>query len=265
MSQKERHAAFVKLHDRSSLLVLPNAWDAASARVVENAGARAVATSSVAIATSLGFPDGNHLPKADALDTVRRIAGAVAVPVTADLEEGYGDTADEIADTAIRAAEAGAVGMNIEDAMKPADALAARLKTVRAALKARGLAFFINARIDAFLRGHDNPLGEAIARAKMYAEAGADGIFVPAVMKADDIQALAAATPLPLNVLLWPGLPPAAALPALGVARLSVGGGLQRAALGATDRAARALLGGDPTVMTDLALAPDVFKRVVNI
>lgn len=265
MTQTDKHAAFVKLHDRSSLLILPNAWDAASARVVVHAGARAVATSSVAVATSLGHADGGHLAKDDALAAVGRIARSVEVPVSADLEEGFGETPDDVADTAVRAAETGAVGMNMEDAAKPAEAYVAKLKAVRAALKARGLPFFINARIDVFLRGHAEPLDEAIRRARLYADAGADGVFVPAAVKADDIRALAAATTLPLNVLQWPGLPDVKDLAGLGVARFSAGGGTQRAALGALDRAARALLAGDTTPMTDASLAADVFKRVVNI
>ncbi len=264
MTPADKHAAFVTLHDRSRLLILPNAWDAASARVIAHAGAPAIATSSVAVATTLGFADGNNVPKADALDFVRRIAGAVNVPVSADLEEGFGATPDEVAHTAVQAARAGAVGMNMEDAAKSPDAYVAKLKTARAALKSAGLPFFINARIDVFLRGHADPLNEALVRARAYAEAGADGLFVPAAVKPDDIRALAAATDKPLNLLLWPGLPPARELLALGVARLSAGGATHRAALGATERAARAFLAGDAGPMGELALAADVFRQVVN-
>ena len=265
MSQSDKHAAFVKLHDRSRLLILPNAWDAASARVIAYAGASAIATSSVAVATVLGHADGGHLPKADAIDAVWRIAKSVDVPVSADLEAGFGATPDEAADTAVQAARAGAVGMNMEDEAKDADAYAAKVKASRAALKAADLPFFINARIDVFLRGHDDPLNEAVRRAKLYAEAGADGIFVPAAVKPDEIRTLAAATSLPLNVLHWPGLPPAGDLLALGVARYSAGGGIQRAAVGATERAARAFLAGDAGPMAELGLPADIFKRVVNI
>lgn len=265
MTHADKHAAFVKLHDRSSLLILPNAWDAASARVVVHAGAKAVASSSVAVATSLGFPDGNHLPKADALDAVRRMSKAVDVPMSADLEEGFGETPDDVTDTTVQAARAGAVGMNLEDAVKSPEAFAAKLRAIRAALKAAGVPFFINARIDTMLRNAPGGLDDAIARAKLYAEAGADGIFVPGVVKPDDIRELAAATPLPLNLLHWPGLPPVGELLGLGVARFSAGGGIHRTALGATERAARAFMSGDPSPMGDLALAADVFKRVVNI
>lgn len=265
MTQFDKHAAFAKLHDRSSLLILPNAWDAASARVIAYAGAKAVATSSVAVATVLGFADGGHLPKADAIDAVRRIAKSVDLPVSADLEAGFGASPAEVADTVVQAAKAGAVGMNMEDEAKDADAFVAKLKAARAALAAAGLPFFINARVDVILRGHSDPLNEAVRRAKLYAEAGADGIFVPAAVKPEDIRALAAATPLPLNVLHWPGLPPAGELLALGVARYSAGGGIQRAAIGATERAARAFLSGDAGPMAELGLAPDVFKKVVNV
>lgn len=264
MTHADKHAAFVKLHDRSRLLILPNAWDAASARVVAYAGAAAVVTSSSAVATSLGFPDGNRLPRADAIDAVRRIAGSVTVPVSADLEEGFGETPEAVAETVVMAARAGAVGMNLEDAVKPVDWFLSRLRAARAALSSAGLPFFINARIDTFLRGQADPLSDAIARARHYAEAGADGIFVPAAVKPEDIRALSGATDKPLNLLLWPGLPPTAELPGLGVARLSAGGGLQRAALGATERAARAFLAGDNGPMAELGLAADVFKRIVN-
>jgi 2-methylisocitrate lyase-like PEP mutase family enzyme len=264
MTHADKHAAFVKLHDRSALLILANAWDAASARVIEHAGAKAVATSSVAVATSYGYADGNHLPKADALGAVRRIARSVEVPVSADLEEGFGITPDEVADTAVQAAKAGAVGMNFEDAVKDAAAYAAKLKAMRAALKAAGLPFFINARVDTLLRNAPGGLDDAIARAKLYAEAGADGIFVPGAVKPDDIRALAAATPLPLNVLLFPGLPPVKDLLALGVARFSTGGGPHRAALGATDKVARAILAGETTAIAEMGLAADVFRTVVN-
>lgn len=265
MTHADKHAAFVKLHDRSELLILANAWDAASARVIAHAGAKAVATSSVAVATSYGYADGNHLPKADALDAVRRIARSVDVPVSADLEEGFGATPDEVADTAVQAAKAGAVGMNFEDAVKDPHAYAAKLKATRAALKSAGLPFFINARVDTLLRNAPGGLDDAISRAKLYAEAGADGIFVPGAVKPEDIRALAAATPLPLNVLHWPGLPPAGELLALGVARYSAGGGIHRAAIGATERAARAFLAGDAGPMSELGVAADVFKSVVNV
>lgn len=265
MTQAERHAAFVKLHDKSSLLILPNAWDAASARLVVHAGARAVATSSVAVATSLGYADGGHLPREEAIAAIRRIVRAVDVPVTADLEQGFGDTPEAVGDTVVQAAEAGAVGMNIEDAAQPVEGFLARLAGARAALKAAGLPFFINARIDVFLRNHPEPLQEAIRRARLYADAGADGIFVPAAVQPDEIRALASATTLPLNVLQWPGLPPAGELAGLGVARYSAGGATQRAALGALERAARALLGGDPGPMADAALPADVFKQVINV
>ena len=264
MSRSDRHAAFVKLHDRSSLLLLPNAWDAASARIIAHAGAKAIATSSVAVATSLGFPDGNRLPRTDAIDAVRRIALAVSIPVTADLEEGFGETPEDVAETAAQAAEAGAVGLNIEDGTHPPERLAARITAISARMKRDDTPLFINARIDAFLRGHATPLEETLRRIRLYEAAGASGIFVPGAVKPDDIRAITSATKLPVNILTFPGLPPVADLQGLGVARLSGGGGIHRAAMGVTDRAARAFLSGDLGPMAENALDGAVFKQVLN-
>jgi 2-methylisocitrate lyase-like PEP mutase family enzyme len=264
MSRDDRYQTFAKLHDRSALLLLPNAWDAASAKVIANAGAKAIATTSVGVATSLGFPDGNRLPRADAIDAVRRIAGAVPVPVTADLEEGFGDTPDEVAETAALAAAAGAVGLNIEDDTHPPERLAARIAAIAARMAKDATPLFINARIDAFLRGHSEPLAETLSRIPLYEAAGASGIFVPGAVQPGDIRTLCAATKLPVNVLTFPGLPPVGDLQGLGVARLSGGGGVHRAAMGVTDRVARAFLAGDLGPMAENGLAGDVFKRVLN-
>ncbi|MCC6921086.1 MAG: isocitrate lyase/phosphoenolpyruvate mutase family protein [Alphaproteobacteria bacterium] len=243
MSHADRYAAFEKLHDRSALLRLPNAWDAASARIIVHAGAKAVATTSSGVANVLGYPDGNKLPRDMAVDAVARIAAAVDVPVSADIEEGFGDTPEAVAETVARIADAGAVGINIEDAVKPAEILAAKIAAIRKRLGATPL--YINARIDTWLRGHADPLNEALRRAPLYLAAGASGIFVPGVAKPDEIRAVCAAVKAPINVLLWPGLPSPPELSALGVARLSAGGGITAAAFGATLKAATAFLDQD--------------------
>jgi 2-methylisocitrate lyase-like PEP mutase family enzyme len=240
--QAEKGAAFRALHDRTRTLVLPNAWDAVTARVFEAAGFPAVATTSAALAWSLGYPDGELVPRAEAIAAVRRIANAVAVPVTADMVAGFGATPEEVAETVRLLIDAGAVGMNLEDTdhgasvralLEPA-AHAAKVRAARAAADSTGVPFVINARVDVYLAA----VGElaerrdhAVRRANLYREAGADSLFVPGVRDAETIGKLAAAIHGPLNVLAGPGTPPVAELRMLGVARVSVGAGPANATL----------------------------------
>jgi 2-methylisocitrate lyase-like PEP mutase family enzyme len=228
---------FRRLHTEG-VLVLPNAWDAASARIVERAGALAVATTSGAVAWSLGVPDGDRLPLDLLAGAVGRIAAAVALPVTADVESGGPDVA-----TTVRAVlDAGAVGINIEDGGNSAEEHADRVGTAR---EAAGPSLFVNARTDLFLFGIGDPevrLAETIRRGRLYAEAGADGVFVPGVTDPAVLRVLVAEIPVPLNVLAGPGAPAVAELAAVGVRRVSVGTGLAEAAYGVADRAARELL-----------------------
>jgi 2-methylisocitrate lyase-like PEP mutase family enzyme len=224
---------FRQLH-RSGVLVLPNAWDAASARLVERAGAAAVATTSGAVAWSLGVPDGDRLPLELLAGALDRIAAAVAVPVTADVESGGPD----VAATARAVIEAGAVGINIEDG---GGSVELHRDRVAAARDAGGPDLFINARTDVYLRGIGDPegrLADTIERARVYAAAGADGIFVPGVLDPAVLRTLAAEIPLPVNVLAGPGGPSVAELAGL----VSVGTGLAQVAYAAADRAARELL-----------------------
>lgn len=256
MSLRDRAAAFRRLHraDARTILVLPNAWDVISARLVEEAGARAIATTSAGISWSLGRPDGEGLTRAEMLDAVRRIAGAVRVPVTADVEGGYGTgTPDEVAETVRAVLAAGAVGVNLEDALghggqplRTPDDQAARIAAARAAARAEGVELFINARVDVYLLEVGAPEGrfdETIRRARVYVTAGADGVFVPGVLDAPTIQRLAAAVVAPLNVLAKPGAPSVSELRELGVARVSVGPGVASAAMAVIRRAAVELLG----------------------
>jgi 2-methylisocitrate lyase-like PEP mutase family enzyme len=228
---------FRRLH-AERVLVLPNAWDAASARLVERAGAAAVATTSGAVAWSLGVPDGDRLPLDLLAGAVERIAAAVAVPVTADVESGGPD----VAATVRAVLAAGAVGVNLEDGGGPVEAHRDR---VAAARDAGGRDLFVNARTDLYLVGIGDPddrLTETISRAGVYAQAGADGIFVPGVTDPGVLRTLVAEIPLPLNVLAGPGAPPVDELAAIGVRRVSVGTGLAEVAYAAADRAARDLL-----------------------
>jgi 2-methylisocitrate lyase-like PEP mutase family enzyme len=226
---------FFALHT-SGLLMLTNAWDAGSARLVHSAGAAAVATSSAALAWAHGFADGEKLPTDLLLATVRGMAGAVPVPVSVDIEAGCSADPQAVAQLAVAIAQAGAVGINIEDGTQPVDLLCAKISHIRQACAAQGVRLFINARTDVFIRGlaaPDQRVAETLSRAQLYAAAGAHGLFVPKLLAAGDITAVVAGSPLPVNVMAVPGLPSAAQLQALGVRRLSAGSALAEATWGA--------------------------------
>lgn len=207
--------------------MLPNAWDVASALAVERAGARAIATSSGAVAAVLGYPDGERIPAAEMLDMVRRIAAAVELPVTADLEAGYGDPVA----TARAAWEAGVVGMNLEDGGGSPSAHAEQVAAVRAAVPE----LVINARIDV------TDVEDVVDRAGRYLGAGADCVY-PIFVAPEAIGELVRRIPGPVNALARAGVPPVPELAALGVRRISVGSGLHRASLAFAETAARQLL-----------------------
>jgi 2-methylisocitrate lyase-like PEP mutase family enzyme len=226
---------FAALH--RDFLILPNAWDAGSARLMAHAGAAAIATSSAAVAWTHGYADGEAMPPELALQTVRAIAAATELPVSADIEAGYAADATAAAERAGQVLDAGAVGINIEDGAGAPDLLAAKIEAIKKTAQRKGAAIWINARIDVSLKRlmtGDAALKETIRRARLYEGAGADSIFAPAVVEPDDIRAITAGTSLPVNALAWPGLPDAAALKTLGVRRLSAGSGI---ALMATDLA----------------------------
>ncbi|MEU0558507.1 isocitrate lyase/phosphoenolpyruvate mutase family protein [Dactylosporangium sp. NPDC006015] len=233
-------ALFRSLHDPADPLVLVNAWDAASARVVAAAGARAVATTSAGVAWTLGVPDGDALTRDAMLAHLRRVVAAVDVPVTADVESGFGATPDEVAETLRGVADAGAVGVNLEDTVRgerPGLREVAGQVARIAAARAAAPDVYINARIDTYLRGTDD-LEQTIERARAYLDAGASGIFVPGVVDTDTIGRLAAAIPAPLNILVGPGAPTVAELGKLGVARVSLGSWVAEAAYAVARRAA---------------------------
>jgi 2-methylisocitrate lyase-like PEP mutase family enzyme len=244
-SSSGKAAALLSLHAGPGF-VLPNAWDAGSARILEQVGFPAIATTSAGIAWSCGVPDGGAMDRDTMLERVGRIVAAVSVPVTADLEAGYGDTADEVADSVARAVETGAVGGNLEDAIGGglfdiAEAVD-RVAAARAAAP-RGT-FVLNARTDTYFAGTDgDPFAETVERANRYVEAGADCVFVPGVVGEETIRRLAAALPGPLNLVA--GLADttdAGTLFSLGVKRVSLGGSLARAVLGMLERAGRELI-----------------------
>jgi len=252
MTQSERAAHFRQLHDTRPL-VLPNAWDAASARVIELAGAPAIASTSAGVSWAHGRGDGQTLRREEMLQAIRAMVQTVAVPVTADVEGGYGQGAvDDVAETVRALVAIGAAGINLEDSpgrggkrlLEPA-AHAERVRAARAAARDAGGDLVINARIDVYLFQVGAPetrFDAAVARANAYRAAGADCLFVPGVIDAGTIAALAKAIDGPLNIMAMPGAPATSELAALGVARVSVGPGIAQIALAATRRAARELL-----------------------
>ncbi len=243
--QRQRAEVFRALHDRSSILVLANAWDVASAKMIAKAGAKAIATTSAGVANSLGYADGNVLPRDLAVAAVQRIARGVDLPVTADIEEGYGETAGAVCETIEAIIEAGAVGINIEDGRNPPDVLAERIAAIRERTAALGVPLFINARTDVYLLGLTSVgerLGETVRRARLYQEAGADGIFVPRLAERESIASLCQQVELPINLLAVPGLTIPAELGTLGVARLSAGSAIFKASLRFAEHCVQALL-----------------------
>jgi 2-methylisocitrate lyase-like PEP mutase family enzyme len=248
-AQVEPAARLRGLHQKRPL-VLPNAWDAGSARVIEAAGAAAIATTSAGIAWAHGYPDGQELAADEMLRAIESIVAAVRVPVTADVESGYGDgSPTAVAGLVGRLLDVGVAGINIEDSPgpdgRPLRSTAQQVERLRAAREAAGADLVVNARTDGYLLGVGSPearLDDTVDRANAYVSAGADCVFVPGVVRPDTIRELAARIPAPLNVMAGPGAPPVTELAALGVARVSVGPALTVAAYDLVSRAARDLL-----------------------
>jgi len=231
-----------ELHKGPDLLILPNAWDAGSARVIEVAGAKAIATSSAAVAWSHGYPDGEALPFERLLDTVRAIARVVSVPLTADIEAAYAGNGAQASDSVARVLEAGAAGVNIEDGKGSPDLLAEKIGAIKTRF---GSGVWVNARTDVYL--HNLARGEAaydetVKRASLYRQAGADCVFVPMCVDESTLARFVRAIDAPLNVLAWPGLPSAARLKEIGIRRLSAGGGVAKTSLSEVYGLAKAFL-----------------------
>lgn len=231
-----RRRAFRALHGGPAILVLPNAWDVISARVYEHAGFPAVATSSSGLANSLGYADGNVLDVELHLGTLERLVAALGVPLSADIESGYAADTDSLATFVERLAATGVAGYNLEDVNSPGVLYELDVARERvAAAHDAAPEIFLNARTDIYLAriGPESTRFErTVERLHAFAEAGADGVFVPGVADAETIGKLAAAAPLPLNILAGPNTPDAAALQRLGVARVSVGSSVMRRTLG---------------------------------
>ncbi|HWA03978.1 MAG TPA: isocitrate lyase/phosphoenolpyruvate mutase family protein [Rhizomicrobium sp.] len=233
---------FEALHAGPEVLVLPNAWDAGSARVVEVAGAKAIATSSAAVAWAQGYPDGQALSFESLLADIAAIRRAVSVPLTADVEAAWAEDGAAAAENVMRVREAGAEGINIEDGTGSPDLLAAKIEAIKTRA---GDSVWVNARTDVYLHRlaeGDAAHEETVRRARRYIDAGADSIFVPMAAGEPLLRSLAAAIPAPLNVLAWPGVPPLAVLRDIGVRRLSAGSGIGKVALDHVFRLARDFL-----------------------
>jgi 2-methylisocitrate lyase-like PEP mutase family enzyme len=240
------------LHRRGHPLVLVNAWDAATARIFERAGSEAIATTSAGIAFASGYPDGQKISRERMLEAVARICAAVSVPVTADVEAGYGDTPEEIHRTAVGVLEAGAVGLNLEDGTGRPDApladLALQVEKIRAVVavgRRHGVPIVLNARTDVYLDRvglEAGRLAETIRRGEAYRDAGADCVFIPGVTDPAVISALVKQLACPVNVLAVAGSPSIAELAKLGVARVSLGSGPMRAAMTQMQRLAEEVL-----------------------
>jgi len=261
MDQRAKAERLRALHVAGEPLVLLNAWDAGSAAVIAKAGAQAIATTSAGAANALGYPDGQLVTRAQMLSMVAPIAAAVDLPVTADMEAGYGDSPDDAAATARGVVEAGAVGLNLEDTaaagddpLLPIDAFVAKIAAVRAAADETGVPLVLNARTDVFIGQVGDPatrLDRAVERGRAYLDGGADCIFVPAVADAATIEALVGRIG-PVSILAGPGSPTLAELAVLGVVRVSVGSGAYRAALALARRMAEQAYGeGRFDAMTD--------------
>jgi 2-methylisocitrate lyase-like PEP mutase family enzyme len=250
-SQRERAERFRALHNMSQPLMLPNAWDAASARIFEEAGFPAVATTSAGVANMLGYADGQAAPREEVLFMVRRIAHTVQVPVSADIEAGYGaNSVAEVVRTVRGVLEAGAVGINLEDVEHGADALVdlelqtEKIRALRELGEETGIPLVINARTDVFHLEHievKERFRVAVERMNAFRQAGADCLFAPFLTDDALIGELVKEIDGPLNVLAMPGAPPVARLAEIGVKRLSVGSGPHRATLALVRRIAQEL------------------------
>ena len=250
LDQVARAKAFKALHVPGRPLVLFNIWDAGSAQAVAASGAKALATGSWSVAAANGFKDGENISLDFCLSNLVRIIAVTDLPVTIDLESGYGADPKGVGESVTKALKAGAVGCNIEDAFQHDGSLrdtteqVERLKGARAAAEAAGIPMFLNARTDVFFqdkaeRHHEGMVVEALERGRAYAEAGADGLFVPGLSDARLIGLLVEQSPLPVNIMATGATPPAATLAELGVARISHGPGPYRLVMKALENAAR--------------------------
>jgi 2-methylisocitrate lyase-like PEP mutase family enzyme len=250
-SQEEKAEEFRALHHAKHILVLPNCWDVPSARVFEEAGFPAVATSSAALMASLGYPDGEIISKVELVSAVKKIAKSLSVPLSVDLVAGFGETAREVVVSVSSIIEAGAVGVNIEDffhetkTLRPMETQAEKITAIKELGQAIHIPIVINARTDAlrYATGDmEAKLDEAIRRATVYRDAGADCVYPLGLTDPQSISKFVRALSFPVNVMVRPGLPPISELERLGVARVSLGPTASYATMGLLKRIATELL-----------------------
>ncbi len=240
MSQNDKAAAFGALHRKGNPVIIYNIWDAGTARAVADAGAKALGTGSWSVAAAQGYADGENLPLEALLTTAKSIATAVDLPLTVDFEGGYAEDPADLAANVAKVIEAGAIGINFEDqvvggsGIYPMERQAERIRAIRALADTRDMPFFVNARTDLFLQEGDRGkhaalLDEAISRADVYAQAGGNGFFAPGLADEALIEALCRASRLPVNIMMFSGVPSPKRLGELGVGRVSYGPGPYRA------------------------------------
>jgi len=248
-SQVAKANLFRDLHRGPKILVLPNAWDVASARILENAGVAAIATTSAGVAFTLGYPDGQKISREEMLGVVARIAAEVKIPVSADIEAGYGSRPEDAALTARDVIEAGAVGLNLEDRTGDRQLVDLSLQlekiaAVRESSRKMGVPLVLNARTDVYLLEVGQPearFDEAVKRLTAFRDAGADCLFAPGIRDLEVISRLVRELEFPVNILAGPGSPSIPELEKIGVARVSLGSSTMRATLGLLQRIAEEL------------------------
>ena len=240
MDQKEKATAFAALHQKGNPVIIYNIWDAGTAKAVADAGAKALGTGSWSVAAAQGYADGENLPMEARLSTAKSIASAVELPLSVDFEGGYAEDPAELAKNVAKVIDAGAIGVNFDDqvvggsGVYPISRQAERIRAIRSLADSRGIPLFINARTDLFLQEGDRTkhaalLDEAVARARAYAEAGGNGFFAPGLADEELIRKLCEASPVPVNIMMMPGVSAPKRLGELGVARVSYGPGPYRA------------------------------------
>ncbi len=241
ISQNAKAERLLQLHQKGASLLLPNAWDSASALLFEKAGFPAIGTTSMGIAFAQGYPDGQQISREEMMQVIARMAAVVQVPVTADIEAGYGPTVEDVAQTIREVIKAGAVGVNLEDStgvFQPLYSVEEQVRRIAAAreeARRANLPLVINARTDTYLfriGDETTRMEDTINRARAYLQAGANSVFVPGVTDPSLIQVLVREIPGPLNIMVGPGAPSAPDLFKLGVARVSIGGAAMLATMG---------------------------------
>jgi 2-methylisocitrate lyase-like PEP mutase family enzyme len=244
---------FKQLHNARNLFILPNAWDAKSARLLQNKQYAAVGTSSAAVAESLGYNDGEQMSFTEYLFVIKRILASVSIPVTIDMEMGYGNNDQAIVDNLLQLADLGVAGVNLEDSfiqngrrsLKKTEAFARTVEFIKKALLSKNSHLFVNARCDTYILNVANKQQETAGRLQAYEAAGADGIFLPLINQENDIAEAVQHTQLPINVMCMPGLPSFSRLQQLGVRRVSMGPFLFSKTYQAAETLAAAIKTGD--------------------